>query len=258
MKIKNILLSVFALALFAAPLLAQEYDYHDSEYTGKIGTSLKQIHQDTVNKEKYLDVGTLFNYLKEDLPINLDKLQTKAANSIKDNKITPQEQYDLMLYCIEHKINNVLAVLLNAGFDPKIHKVLNANLAEGEEKYTPLADKAAELNAQALFIIDPPLTKKTMMPIGRDPLKERGIITVVDENGKIIQVSHRNASGLLIIKKFDDSVNNAAAELYISSLINNHNANSDIKMPEMPKGEAGIRYNNTPIQKLKLDMNKKK
>ena len=120
MKTKNIVFSVFTFALFAAPLLAQEignYDYHEFEHKQKISTSLKQIHQNTVNKDKYLDVGTLYNYLKEDLPIDLDKLQTKATNSIKDNKITQQEQYTLMLYCVEHNEKDVLETLLKAGFN---------------------------------------------------------------------------------------------------------------------------------------------
>ena len=154
MKTKNILFYAFALVLLAAPLLAQEignYDYHEFEHKQKIGTSLKQIHKDTVNKNKYIDVGTLSNYLKEDLPIDLDKLQTKAANSIKNNKITPQEQYDLMLYCIEHNENKVLETLLKAGFDPDIDRVLNKTLKEGQKHFISLSTKAMKVKNETAF-----------------------------------------------------------------------------------------------------------
>ena len=155
MKTKNILLSVLALALIATPLLAQ--DYHEDEYKkdmGKIGASLAQTykeHMEKKYKETYLDVGTLLNFIQEDIPVNLEKLLNKATNSINDNKITPQEQYELMIACIEGDENEILETLLKAGFDPEVDKTINENLQNGENKVISLLSKADGLKNKKAY-----------------------------------------------------------------------------------------------------------
>lgn len=158
MKTKNILLLLFAFALLSTPLLAQ--DFHENEYKqnmGKIGASVAQIHKDSVeelNKEIYLDITALRNQLFENISIDLQKLSTKATNSIKDNKISAKEQYDLLIACVKYDNIEVLKILLEAGFNPSIHEELNKNLNEGEKGNPSLYEIATqEKNNNALNLL---------------------------------------------------------------------------------------------------------
>ncbi len=214
MKTKNILLSVFALALISTPLLAQElgsYDYHEFEHKHKIGTSLKQIHQDTVNKAKYLDLGTLSNYLLEDLPIDLEKLLTKATNSINDNKITQQEQYTLMLYCVEHNEKDVLETLLKAGFDPKLNAAGTISLTH------PIFDKAIELGyidiAELLLTyISNSHVEKVKFHLTKEKIKE-----YKEQAADIVAAYYYTPSGMLVIKQWKNPISEQEFQTWLEN-----------------------------------------
>ena len=118
MKTKNILITAFALAMFAAPVLAQQLDYHDKEVLTKEITDT--IKTSVSSQKQYLDVAYLKAIIEEDLHFNEQKLLENAQNSIQDKKITDKEQYELMTLCIETNHNDILAVLLKAGFNSKL------------------------------------------------------------------------------------------------------------------------------------------
>ncbi len=123
MKTKNFLLPALAVAMFAAPVIAQ--DYH--EYENEIRDSITENVVENTRQHKYLDLGFLRAAITEDLTINIDEIKTAAANSIKDNKIEPIYQYDIMVVSIENNRNDILRALLEAGFDKELGEQLGLN-----------------------------------------------------------------------------------------------------------------------------------
>ena len=127
MKTKNILFLAIALlagTLLITPAFAQELDYHEQEYMPGIANTVKTSFQTTASKVKeqkqYLDIGYLTAYMTEDFgEISEEKraeLLQQATNSIQDNKVTDREQYDLISLAIETNHNDILEILLKAGF----------------------------------------------------------------------------------------------------------------------------------------------
>ena len=153
MKTKNILLPAIAIAMFAAPVMAQHQvkelksysaassglikplntsydilqDYHD-----EIENIKKSIHSEipATPQKAYLSVGGLNNQMIEDLPINYEKLFEEASNSVKDKKISDKEQYELMVLAIQTNYNEVLETLLKAGFKANIDEYLEKSGTE--------------------------------------------------------------------------------------------------------------------------------
>lgn len=172
MKTKNILLPALAIAMFATPVIAQNYgnllhqadrnepflyhfptvvqDYHD-EIEPIRQALIADIPAPTFQKP-YLDVGSLYNQMFEDLsPINCDKLFLPALNSVKDNKISAKQQYELMKIAIEQNYNDVLGTLLGAGFKANIE----VELEKDGIKVIPLAEIAQKSkNKEALNLIE--------------------------------------------------------------------------------------------------------
>lgn len=124
MKTKNILFPAIALlagTLLCTPAFAQiSGDYHD-ELEG-ISQNIR-LERPTVQK-LYLDLGGLYNQMNEDLPIDYDKLFKAASNSIKENKISYEDQYGLMVFAIQTNHNKVLETLFKAGFKANIDEYL--------------------------------------------------------------------------------------------------------------------------------------
>ena len=124
MKIKNILLAVVVLAVSAVPLVAQ--DYHEIENREEISLALQETHLQSLAERAYLNVSGLISKMIEDLPIDLEKLKEKTANSIADNKISVREQYDIIVLSVKLGYNEVLEAVLEAGFNPKADEEINA------------------------------------------------------------------------------------------------------------------------------------
>ena len=140
MKTKNFLLPALALAMFAAPVIAQ--DYH--EYEKDIRSTVTQATVENTRQHKYLDLGFLRAAITEDLSINVDEIRTAATNSIADNKIEPIYQYDIMVVSIENNRNDILRALLEAGFDKELGEKLGLN---------SLPAKAVEYNNVEAFAL---------------------------------------------------------------------------------------------------------
>ena len=239
MKTKNILLSALTVALLASPLLAQVQDIHEEEIArnaGQVGSYVAKTvvaNQEEKDKEKYLDIGTLYNFLNEDIPVDLEKLLKKATNSINDNKITPKEQYDLMLFCIEHNEYEILETLLKAGFNPKIN-------ADGTDSTSyQLFNRAIELGygdiAELILTyiskshvkateftrydkgIKPKEIKKKMKDIEDD---------LADKN--IIAAYYYTSSGMLVIKQWENPITEQQFQEWLekneSMMLTNNNA----------------------------------
>ena len=120
MKTKNILFPAIALAMLAAPVLAQDYHEYEEEFRGP----LTQAATENIRQQNYLKIDLLRAQMEEDLPINLDEIEIAAKNSLKDNQIPMIHQYDLMLLCIETDHSDVLLALLKAGFNPELGQEL--------------------------------------------------------------------------------------------------------------------------------------
>lgn len=140
MKTKNFLLPALAVAMFAAPVIAQ--DYH--EYEKDIMSTVTQATVENTRQHKYLDLGFLRAAITEDLSINIDEIRTAATNSIADNKIEPIYQYDIMVVSIENNRNDILRALLEAGFDKELGEKLGLN---------SLPAKAVEYNNVEAFAL---------------------------------------------------------------------------------------------------------
>ena len=121
MKTKNFILPAIALAIFAAPVLAQ--DYHDQEFQtmqDSVRTSLSQDLRQLASKQEYLNIALLRAQINEDLPVDLKHLKEITKNTIKENKISALEQYSLMDFCIKTNNNDILRTLIEAGFNPEV------------------------------------------------------------------------------------------------------------------------------------------
>ncbi len=150
MKTKKILPSLLAfifMGTFVGTISAQELaylnDYHEQEYE-QISNSIKESYRDTLEtkQKKYLDINYVLTIINEDLPVNHEKLMKSAFYSIKDNKISYEEQYNLMSLCIEGHNDDVLMALIMGGFDPLVDSILNENLKQGQPKFTSLIAKS--------------------------------------------------------------------------------------------------------------------
>ena len=179
MKNKKIILTAVTFVLgtlVSLPLMAQELgsfnpkDYHEQEeyflrITDSVGKAMRN------NDKQYLNVSHLNAVINEDLSIDYKKLGKSAANSIKDNKISPKEQYDLMSSCIDGGHNEILKVLLSSGFNPKVEESLNENLQEGQKEYLSLVAKsviANNYNAFALLVNQDNRITHTMTELSYD------------------------------------------------------------------------------------------
>lgn len=145
MKNKKIFSLTIALtigALLASPAFAQnknstkinqqltDIDFHEAEYN-KINKELAlyQIEENATKEAEYLNIQLLKSSIIEDL-LNLTQKQleditTLAANSIKADKISPQEQYNLLTLCIVDNELEILEALLKAGFSTTISDSIN-------------------------------------------------------------------------------------------------------------------------------------
>lgn len=159
MKTKKILPSLLAfifMTALAGTVRAQELayltDYHEQEYE-QINNSIKELHRDALKTEqqKYLDINQVLTIINEDLPVNYKKLMKSAFYSIKDNKISYEEQYNLMSLCIERHNDDVLMALIMGGFDPLIDSILNENLQQGQPKFISLIAKSVIANDYDAF-----------------------------------------------------------------------------------------------------------
>ena len=173
MKTKNTLLPAIALlagTLLSTPIYAQLYgDYHDTVEAIRQDINIEQTIQNTVQKS-YLNVVQLYNQMNEDLTIDYEKLLEAASNSIKDNKVSAQDQYELMVFAIQTNHNEVLETLLKAGFKANI----NVELAQAGTEVSPLAEIAQAFNnTEALKLIETYMPKmiKRMTPKKIERLK---------------------------------------------------------------------------------------
>lgn len=146
MKTKNFLLPTLAIAMFAAPVIAQ--DYH--EYENEIRGTIAQATVENTRQHKYLDLGFLRAVITEDISVNIDEIKIAAANSIADDQIPPIYQYDLMVSCIENNSNDVLQALLEGGFDPELGQKLGL---------TSLTAKTIENNNLKAFALTYPYNR---------------------------------------------------------------------------------------------------
>ncbi len=122
MKTKNILLSALALAIFAAPAFAQNWDYHDLEnldLAQHVSDTIKTPVKASVPQKKYLDISYLRDCISQDLSYSPEDLAERAKNSIKDKKIAANEQEELINLCIMYNNADILEILLKAGFSRK-------------------------------------------------------------------------------------------------------------------------------------------
>lgn len=196
MKAKSILLPAIAIAIFAAPAIAQvNDDYHD--YTESVREATTQTVQETAketaSQKQYLDIGYLKAYMYEDFEELTEQkrltLLEQATNSIQDKKITDKDQYELMAMAIETNHNEILEILLQAGFDAQIDVKLNQNLNESQKEFIPLSEKAKAVNN----------TKALKLLAKYISAKEEGYIGVY----------YTTPNGTQVIKKFDKPLNEA-------------------------------------------------
>lgn len=89
--------------------------------------------------------------MNEYLPIDYEKLLKAASNSIKENKVSAQDQYELMVLAIQTNHNKVLETLLKAGFKANI----DVELAQDGSEVSPLAEIAQKFqNEEAVGLIN--------------------------------------------------------------------------------------------------------
>lgn len=243
MKTKNILLPAIALlagTLLSAPAYAQlSGDYHDD--LESIRQDIKiEVPTQIANQKSYLNVQLLHNQMNEDLPIDYEKLFKAASNSIKDNKVSAQDQYELMVFAIQMNHNKVLETLLKAGFKANI----DVELAQAGTEVSPLAEIAQAFNnTEALKLIEtymPKMIKRItpkkierlkniekrphgeyMYKIDKKPAATATIKVVSDtipeqEEG-IIGASYYNEHGTLVIKKFDKPLSDAEYQQWLKN-----------------------------------------
>ena len=188
MKTKNFLLPAMALlvgTLLSTPLYAQ--DYHD-----EVENIKKDINIERPTITPYLNVGLLHNQMFEDLSIDYEKLLEAATNSVKDNKISANDQYELMVFAIQTNHNEVLGTLLEAGFKVNI----DVELSEAGTKVAPLTEIAQEFqNEHALFLIDiyarKARFKRLPFPKKIEPMPQ----------GEHMQIMPKRNSGSALIKR---------------------------------------------------------
>lgn len=173
MKTKNILLPAIALAIFATPTIAQIYGtpttvkganssllyqfpsvsqasdstnlYNDQEaqtIRENVHSFIKKDINQLSSKQEYLNIALLRSQLNENLEIDLEHLKTITENSLAENKISLLEQYSVMQLCIMTNHNDVLATLIEAGFNPTLDRQLGI---------TSLAAKAVQYNNVEAF-----------------------------------------------------------------------------------------------------------
>ena len=158
------------------------------------------------------------------MPVNYAKILKDASNSIKDNKISNEEQYELMKLAIQHNNNEILETLLKAGFKANIDEYLE----ESGTTVTSLAEIAQAFNnTKALELIKTYMLSKPTKPVlsssASDTTKKEvnnesyvtdtvpaatKTIKVEDNQDEeneegIIGAAYHNQNGTLVIKKFD-------------------------------------------------------
>lgn len=225
MKTKNILLPAIALlagTLLSAPACAQlSGDYHDD--LESIRQDIKiEIPTQNANQKAYLDVPQLYNQMNEDLPIDYEKLFKAASNSIKDNKVSAQDQYELMVFAIQMNHNKVLETLLKAGFKANI----NVELAQAGTEVSPLAEIAQAFNnTEALKLIETYMPKmiKRITPKEIERLKN---IEKRPHGEYMYKIDQKPAATAMKVVP-NESLSNTLKEIKtVTSVVNNNTSTS--------------------------------
>ena len=126
MKTKNFLLPALAVAMFAAPVMALNFEGYQEKVADIMSELSANINDDIAGAVDSFTIDDVRNRINNPERLNLDEFREIEMFAFYNRNIANSEQYELMKDSIEKGHDDILEALIAGGFDPKVDMELNS------------------------------------------------------------------------------------------------------------------------------------